>query len=144
MISRQYRSFKQTFVSKKSTKYGTPLLLYLDQALEREGLLEQADAELEELRLEQYVLKARKMLGLSQTQLAKKAGIAQPHLSRLEAGQARNITLRTLFRTAAALGNRVQIKFVPSAKPSRPKSVPGRAARGRIRQNKARPAADRL
>ena len=115
----------------------------MDQALEGEGLLEEADAELEELRLEQYVLKARKMLGLSQTELAKKAGIAQPHLSRLEAGQARNITLRTLFRTAAALGNRVQIKFVPSAKPSRPKRVPRRAARD-LGQNKARQTADRL
>jgi transcriptional regulator with XRE-family HTH domain len=93
----------------------------MDRALEAQKLLDQADAELEELRLEQYVLKARKRLGLSQTELAKKAGIAQPHLSRLEAGQARNITLRTLFRTAAALGNRLQISFLPAAR-----RLPGR------------------
>jgi transcriptional regulator with XRE-family HTH domain len=114
----------------------------MDQALEAEGLLDQADVELEELRLEQYVLKARRMLGLSQTELAKKAGIAQPHLSRLEAGQARNITLRTLFRTAAALGNRVQIRFVPSTKPLRPNHIPGKTLSGRIRQKKARRVAD--
>jgi transcriptional regulator with XRE-family HTH domain len=130
-------------VSKKSTNYRSPLLLYMDQALEGDGLLEEADAELEELRLEQYVLKARKMLGLSQTELAKKAGIAQPHLSRLEAGQARNITLRTLFRTAAALGNRVQIKFVPSARATRSKNILGTVARGPLTQKKARRAADR-
>jgi len=105
----------------------------MDRALEAEGLLDQADAELEELRLEQYVLKARRMLGLSQTELAKKAGIAQPHLSRLEAGQARNITLRTLFRTAAALGNRVQITFVSSTKPLRANHMPGKTFGGRIR-----------
>jgi HTH-type transcriptional regulator / antitoxin HipB len=97
----------------------------MDRALEAEGLLDQADAELEELRLEQYVLKARRLLGLSQTELAKKAGIAQPHLSRLEAGQAKNITLRTLFRTAAALGSKVQIRFLPSAKSQRSSITPG-------------------
>jgi transcriptional regulator with XRE-family HTH domain len=111
-------------MTKRSTKTRSPLLEYMDRALEAEGLLDQADAELEELRLEQYVLKARRLLGMSQSELAKKAGIAQPHLSRLEAGQAKNITLRTLFRTATALGSKVQIRFLPSTKSRRSRTTP--------------------
>jgi HTH-type transcriptional regulator / antitoxin HipB len=110
---------------KKDDNALSPVLKFMDRVLDEAGLLDQADAELEELRLEQHILKARRLLGLSQTELAKKAGIAQPHLSRLEAGQAKNITLRTLFRTAAALGSRVQIRFLPSVKPGRSASASG-------------------
>jgi HTH-type transcriptional regulator/antitoxin HipB len=110
---------------KKDDNALSPVLKYMDRVLDEAGLLGQADAELAELRLEQHILKARRLLGLSQTELAKKAGIAQPHLSRLEAGQAKNITLRTLFRTAAALGSKVQIRFLPSAKSRRSASASG-------------------
>jgi ribosome-binding protein aMBF1 (putative translation factor) len=46
---------------------------------------------------------AREEAGLSQTELAARIGIAQPALSRIEAGRA-NLTLGTLQRVTDALG----------------------------------------
>lgn len=46
---------------------------------------------------------ARESLGLSQTDLAERMGVAQPSLSRTEAGK-RTPTLATLLRAAEAMG----------------------------------------
>jgi transcriptional regulator with XRE-family HTH domain len=52
--------------------------------------------------------------GLTQAQLAKKAGISQPHVSRLEAG-IDNPTLDTLERVGSALG--VTLDYTPAQLP---------------------------
>ena len=49
--------------------------------------------------------------GLSQRQLAKRAGMQQPSIARLEGG--RGGTLRTLRRVAAALDADVRVSLVP-------------------------------
>ncbi len=45
----------------------------------------------------------RAVAGLTQEELAGKAGVATRHLQKIESGQV-NVTLRTLVRLAAALG----------------------------------------
>jgi DNA-binding XRE family transcriptional regulator len=52
----------------------------------------------------------RKAEGISQNELAKKTGISQEELSRIEHGK-RNITFDTYFRIIGELGYRPEIKY---------------------------------
>ena len=72
-------------------------------------LYEEAEAE---LRLGQLVYDRRVALGLSQTELAERAGMTQPQVSRLETGGG-NITVASLRRLAAALDADLTIEFLP-------------------------------
>lgn len=56
------------------------------------------------------VIKARRMVGFTQAQLAKKIGTKQSVISRLEIGRA-NPTVSFLKKLAAALQVRLQINF---------------------------------
>ena len=77
----------------------------------------QAYNELEdEFSLIAELLKARKMAGQSQTELAKKMHTTQSTVARLEAGFGRkrhSPTLDTLKRYAKAVGCKLSIKLVP-------------------------------
>ncbi|MFD1546647.1 helix-turn-helix domain-containing protein [Nonomuraea guangzhouensis] len=70
---------------------------------------EEAEAE---QRLGQLVYDRRVALGLSQTELAERAGMTQPQVSRLETGGG-NITVASLRRLAAALDADLTIEFLP-------------------------------
>ncbi|WP_433516988.1 helix-turn-helix domain-containing protein [Nonomuraea sp. CA-143628] len=72
-------------------------------------LYEEAEAE---LRLGQLVYDRRVALGLSQAELAERAGMTQPQVSRLETGGG-NITVASLRRLAAALDADLAIEFLP-------------------------------
>jgi transcriptional regulator with XRE-family HTH domain len=65
-----------------------------------------------ELWLGQLVYDRRVALGLSQTELAERAGMTQPQVSRLETGGG-NITVASLRRLAAALDADLTIGFAP-------------------------------
>jgi transcriptional regulator with XRE-family HTH domain len=52
------------------------------------------------------IQKLRKLRGLSQAELAEKAGLSQPAIGAIEAGK-KSPTLRTLEKLAAALGVKV-------------------------------------
>lgn len=58
-----------------------------------------------------FVLAERKRLGISQIELARRAGVAQPTVTKLEAGG--TLTWRTLRKVMAAIGYRVVIEPVP-------------------------------
>lgn len=60
----------------------------------------------------QALIARRNELSLSQRQLAKKVGMHQPQICRLERGD-NNITVGTLFRVADVLG--LDIEFKPKA-----------------------------
>jgi ribosome-binding protein aMBF1 (putative translation factor) len=60
------------------------------------------------------VRERRLALGLSQTELAKKAGMTQPALSRLESGGP-TPTIGVLERLAHALGAKLTVKFTDAA-----------------------------
>lgn len=50
---------------------------------------------------------AQKRAGMSQVELARKAGISQQQLSKIEAGE--NCTIKTLMKILAALGEKVEL-----------------------------------
>ena len=72
----------------------------------------------------QAIYDARQTAGLTQTQLARLAGTTQSVISRLEDGDYDKHSLAMLERIAAALGRRVEIRFVPTL----PADVPALAA----------------
>jgi transcriptional regulator with XRE-family HTH domain len=61
--------------------------------------------------LEQQLIAMRERRGLSQHELANRAGVKQPQIARIESGRAKNITLRTLAKISSALGATPQIHF---------------------------------
>jgi ribosome-binding protein aMBF1 (putative translation factor) len=63
----------------------------------------------------------RTKAGLSQRALAKRVRTTASVICRLEDADYEGHSLAMLRRIAAALGTRVQIRFVPAANPARPK-----------------------
>lgn len=63
-----------------------------------------------EFEIIQAMIDARKDAGLTQQELAKRTGIAQSDISKLERGSA-NPSLRTLRRLAAGMGKKLHIQF---------------------------------
>lgn len=63
-----------------------------------------------EFEIIQAMINARKDAGLTQQELAKRTGIAQSDISKLERGSA-NPSLRTLRRLAAGMGKKLHIQF---------------------------------
>ncbi|MET8337142.1 helix-turn-helix domain-containing protein [Streptosporangium canum] len=84
---------------------------------ERTGAERRADAyqeAREALLLGQQVYNRRTELGLSQTELAERAGMTQPQVSRLETGGV-TPTLALLRRLAKALDAELNVTFKPHA-----------------------------
>ncbi len=61
----------------------------------------------------QAMLDARKASGLTQKDLAKRTGIAQADIRKLENGNA-NPSLKTLQRLADGMGMKLKLEFVPA------------------------------
>lgn len=72
------------------------------------------EAQLNEMEIEQDLIKLREQRGLSQAQLARILGVSQPAIAKLESGRERNVGLRTLVRCATALGASVNVSIVPN------------------------------
>lgn len=58
-------------------------------------------------------IEARTALGWTQAELAARAGVARATVARIERGEA-GVTLATLQRVAAALGQRLEVRLVES------------------------------
>jgi len=84
---------------------------YLKKQLENPEFRAEYDALEPEFALIQQLIDIRNKRGLSQRQLAERAGMKQPVIARLESGRAAG--LRTLKRLAEALDSRLEIKIVP-------------------------------
>jgi len=97
-MSTEHRSYKQTARRRRGS------------AEFREGYEEARRAFL----IGQAVRERRLALGLSQTEVAARAGMTQPALSRLEAGGAVP-TIPVLERIAAALGAELIVTIAPPA-----------------------------
>ncbi|HEY0100449.1 MAG TPA: helix-turn-helix domain-containing protein [Pyrinomonadaceae bacterium] len=67
---------------------------------------------LAQLDIAQDIIKRRKALGLSQTELARRAGVNQPLISRIESGNFKNFEIQTLIRIATALEARYDFNLV--------------------------------
>ena len=73
------------------------------------NLAERVDADLMRLRVEQDLIALREEQGLSQRDLARRVGVSQPVIARIEAGTVKNLQLRTLLKIASALNGHVDI-----------------------------------
>src|SRR6266700_222074 len=70
-------------------------------------------------RVAQLIYDARNKAGLSQAELAERIGTRQSVISRLEDADYEGHSLSMLHRIAAALGQCVEIRFLPAAKVGR-------------------------
>lgn len=86
------------------------------RALSRPSVRKAYDALEEEFSLLDEMLKARAASGLTQAEVAKRAGTTQSVIARLESGAgSHSPSVATLRRYAKALGYRLEIKLVKSA-----------------------------
>ena len=85
--------------------------LYFQKQLSDPDMRALIEEELESLRVGMQIARWRQKKGLSQAQLATRAGMSAPNISRLENSPAQNITLETLVKIARALGRGVEVTF---------------------------------
>ena len=84
-----------------------------DQVNADANLKRKVEADLGEMMIEQKLATLRARRGMTQAQLARRLGVSQPHVAKLEAGRAKNIELQTLCRWATALGAKLTVDIVP-------------------------------
>ena len=75
------------------------------------GMRALIEEEIESLRVGTQIAKMRQKNRLSQAQLAARAGMSAPNISRIENSPAQNITLETLVKIARALGRGIEVTF---------------------------------
>lgn len=93
---------------------------------------ELAKRRLAQLDIAQDLIRRRKELGLSQAELAKRAGLTQPLISRVESGDFKNFEIQTLIRIATALNARYDFLLV--IEPQEPDaSSPSKSAKAAAR-----------
>jgi transcriptional regulator with XRE-family HTH domain len=90
-----------------------PFMNWLDDKVREWDLGPQVEEEFNRLMLHQRIADLREKAGLTQAELAKRTGVSQPMIAKLESGRADNLTLRTFIRYALALGYAPRIDFVP-------------------------------
>jgi len=71
------------------------------------------EEELEKLRIVDALIRLRERRGLTQTQLARRVGVSQPFIAKLESGEVHNFSLETLVKLAMALDSELEVRFHP-------------------------------
>ena len=94
---------------KKETSFNE----YLNEQLKDPEFKKERDALEVEFSLIQALIDARESAGLTQSELAKKTGIAQGDISKIENGNG-NPSIKTLKRLAKGMGKTLRIEFVDS------------------------------
>lgn len=95
----------------KTVPPGVPFRDFLEEQLKDPEFRAEYDALEDEFALIRQLIDLRIKRGLSQRELAERAGMQQPTIARLEGGQ--TASLRTLHRVADALDVDVRITLVP-------------------------------
>ena len=85
----------------------------LKSLLRSEGFRKGYEEELEKLRIADSLIKLREKRGLTQAELARRMGVTQPFIAKLEAGETHNFSLETLVKLASALNSELEIRFKP-------------------------------
>jgi DNA-binding Xre family transcriptional regulator len=97
---------------------------WIDHQVETDADLKRKVQEyLNEMMIEQKLAALRSQRGMTQAQLAKRLGVSQPHIAKLEAGHAKNIELHTLCRWATALGAQLTVDVVPKSTKKRKRTA---------------------
>ncbi len=68
--------------------------------------------------IEHKIANLRKRRGLTQAALARRSGVSQPMIAQIESGKLNNLTLKTLARTARALGASLKIDLISRSESS--------------------------
>ncbi len=100
---------------------------FLDGQMKNPAFRTLVEEELRALRVGAQIAALRQARKLSQTELAARAGMSAPNISRIENDPNPNLTLGRLTRIARAMGYEVQIRFQRRRGVSRP--MAGGAAR---------------
>ena len=85
---------------------------FLDEQLKDPEIFKEYEALQPEHTIIQTMINARQKSGITQKELAKRTGIAQGDISKLENGNA-NPSIRTLQRLAKGMGMILKIEFLP-------------------------------
>src|SRR5271154_5940363 len=95
-----------------------PGLALLEKKVDELDLRREVEDELANILIEHKIAKLRKSRGLTQAALARRSGVSQPMIAQIESGKLNNLTLKTLARTARALGASLKIDLISRSKPS--------------------------
>ena len=96
----------------KKVKTESGIIEWLNESLRKDPAARRRVEEMTEMVLvRQDLIALRKARGLTQKQLAERMGVSQPVVAELESSAPRNIELRTLVRTAAALDATLRISL---------------------------------
>jgi ribosome-binding protein aMBF1 (putative translation factor) len=98
------------------------------------GLARAVEAELFNIRVSEELHRARTEAGLTQKQLAERAGTRQSVISRLEDADYAGHSLAMLRRLAAAVGKRLEVRFVDTDAQRPDQAVVGTAPARRKRR----------
>src|SRR6202158_4081476 len=90
-----------------------PGLALLERKVDELVLRREVEDELAQILIEHKIANLRKRRGLTQAALARRSGVSQPMIAQIESGKLNNLTLKTLARTARALGASLKIDLVP-------------------------------
>jgi len=83
----------------------------LKSLMKQPGFRKGYEEELEKLRIVHSLISLREKRGLTQSELAKRIGVTQPFIAKLESGETHNFSLETLLKLAAALESELKIRF---------------------------------
>src|SRR6266849_4402792 len=94
-----------------------PGLALLERKVDELGLRREVEDELAQILIEHKIANLRKRRGLTQAALARRSGVSQPMIAQIESGKLNNLTLKTLARTARALGASLRIDLISRSEP---------------------------
>jgi DNA-binding XRE family transcriptional regulator len=80
-------------------------------------LRREVEDELAQILIEHKIANLRKSRGLIQAALARRSGVSRPMIAQIESGKLNNLTLKTLARTARALGASLKIDLISRSEP---------------------------
>jgi transcriptional regulator with XRE-family HTH domain len=95
-----------------------PGLALLEKKVDELGLRREVEEELAQILIEHKIANLRKRRGLTQAALARRSGVSQPMIAQIESGKFSNLTLKTLARTARALGASLKVDLISRSEPS--------------------------
>jgi DNA-binding XRE family transcriptional regulator len=96
-----------------------PGLELLERKVDELGLRREVEDELAQILIEHKIAALRRRRGLTQAALAHRSGVSQPMIAQIESGKLNNLTLKTLARTARALGASLRVDLVPHSTSAR-------------------------
>lgn len=91
----------------------------LHRMVKRPGFRKGYEEELDRLRLVEALIALRQRQGLTQRAVARRLGVSQPFVAKLERAEAHNFTLDSLIKLVRALNGKLRIEIKPAKSPAR-------------------------